>query len=56
MKNSDTHKTNKHFVSDFDQYLMDFDKANQPSAIQQAEYDKHRQVFLKRQLKDSTSA
>ena len=45
-------KTNKHFVSEIDQFLAEFDRKHaKPSASQQKEAIKHRQVY---DLRDGT--
>ena len=42
-------KIDKHFVSEIDKKLAEFDATHQKSAAQQAEYDKYRRIY---QLRD----
>lgn len=41
-------KIDKHFVSEIDKKLAEFDSTHTRSASQQAEYEKYQRIYLKR--------
>lgn len=47
------HKVDKHFVSEIDKKLAEFDRSHEPSPAQQAEIDKYKRVY---KLRDDASA
>lgn len=46
-------KSNKHYVSNIDRFLAEFDRKHSPSAVQQAEINKYQRIY---RLRDKITA